>query len=255
MSDSDVESMQIHLNSKFADNYINNSYSNCEFFLPVIEIPPQHHIYISCVLANIPYSFYNIDTNNNKLSYNIVVGASYETINIDVGNYNIYQLITFLQTNTPFTFSYSSITNKLTITHPTSDFSFDSSNSTALELLGFKTTDSLLSLSSYNLSLTSIYCVNLQSKHCICVQVNYQTGNINVSNKLSNNILASIPISGAPYSMITYRNSNAGFRSNLYTNSLGYLNVKLIDQNNNLINFNGCHWTLTLQLDIKNFVD
>ena len=83
---SELESLQIHLNSKFADNYINNSLSNCEFFLPVIEIPPQHHIYISVVLANIPYSFYNIDNYNNKLSYRLVIGGSYTTINIVVGN-------------------------------------------------------------------------------------------------------------------------------------------------------------------------
>ena len=252
MSD-DVESIQIHLNSKFADNYIDGSYSNCEFFLPVIEIPPQHHIYISCVLANIPYSFYNIDSFNNKLMYGI--NNSYFVMLIEPGNYNVYQLISFIEANSPFKVSYNGITNKLIFSHPTYEFSFAPNQSTCLSLLGFKSTDTQLSLTSYDKYLTSNYCINLQSKHCICVQVNYTTGNINVSNKLSNNILASIPISGQPYSMITYRNNNSGFRSNLYTNTLGYLNIKLIDQNNNLINFNGCHWTLTLQLDIKNFVD
>jgi hypothetical protein len=254
MSSNDVESIQIHLNSKFADNYVNGSYSNCEFFLPVIEIPPQHHIYISCILANIPYSFYNIDTNNNKFNF-VVNNVSNFTMLIPPGNYNVYQLMNYIQSNnTQLSLSYDVITNKITFTHPSYDFYFLQS-STCLELFGFKSIDSQLSMTSSFGKLTSNYCINLQSKHCICVQVNYQTGNINISNKLSNNILASIPVNGQPYSMIIYRNSNSGFRSNLYTNTLGYLNVKLIDQNNNIMNLNGCHWTLTLQLDIVKFVD
>jgi hypothetical protein len=251
---SEVESIQIHLNSKFADNYINNNFCNCEFFLPVIEIPPQHHIYISCILANIPYSFYNIDENNNKLMF-CVNDVSFYTITIPPGNYNVYQLISYIEANnTQLKLSYDVITNKITFSHTTYDF-YLLSTSTCLELFGFKSSDTQLAMTSYQSKLTSSYCINLQSKHCICVQVNYQTGNINISNKLSNNILASIPVSGQPYSMIVYRNNNSGFRSNLYTNTLGYLNVKLIDQNNNTINLNGCHWTLTLQLDIVKFVD
>lgn len=251
---SEVESIQIHLNSKFADNYINNSYSNCEFFLPVIEIPPQHHIYISCILANIPYSFYNIDENNNKFMF-CVNNVSFYTITIPSGNYNVYQVMNYIEANnTQLKLSYDVITNKITFTHNSYEF-YVLSTSTCLELLGLKSSDTQLAMTSYNKKLTSNYCINLQSKHCICVQVNYQTGNINISNKLSNNILASIPVNGQPYSMIVYRNSNAGFRSNLYTNTLGYLNVKLIDQNNNVVNLNGCHWTLTLQLDIVKFVD
>ena len=57
------ETIQIHFSSRYANNYVNGSFSNCEFFLPVIEVPPQHQIYVSCISASIPYTFYNIDTN------------------------------------------------------------------------------------------------------------------------------------------------------------------------------------------------
>ena len=214
MSD-DVESIQIHLNSKFATNYYNNSFSNCDFYLPVIEIPPQHHIYISVILANIPYSFYNIDNNNNILYY--YVDSNLNTVIITPGNYNAYQIATYLQNNMQgFKVYYNNISNKFTFENSISPFSFNST-STCLEILGFKSTDNAIFRQSSAGLLTSNWVANMQSKHCICVQINYQTGNLNISNKLTNNILASIPISGQPYSMITYRNSNSGFRSNLYT--------------------------------------
>ena len=107
---------------------------------------------------------------------------------------------------------------------------------------------------SNNKTLTSDYCVNLLSKHGLCVALNYTTGHINYSNKLTNNVLVSIPIKGNPYSMITYENPNA-YKANLYKNSLTYIKIKIIDQNNNIVDLNGCHWTMTFQLDIVKFVE
>ena len=43
-----MESIQIYLNSKNADKY-NNGSSDCEYDLPLIEIPDGFHIYLSVV--------------------------------------------------------------------------------------------------------------------------------------------------------------------------------------------------------------
>ena len=48
--------------------------------------------------------------------------------------------------------------------------------------------------------------------------------------------------------------NTTNFRNNLYTNVINTICLKLIDQNNNVINLNGCHWSITLQLDVVNFV-
>ena len=73
-----LETMQIHLNSKEA-MYFNGNISDCEWVLPVIEVPQQHQIYCSVQHAIIPYTFYNIDKNNNKLDYiSIKLGYSHE---------------------------------------------------------------------------------------------------------------------------------------------------------------------------------
>ena len=62
------DSIQIHLNSKNADKY-NYLTTDCDFQLPIIDIPEQHYIFVSVVHAVIPYTFYNIDNTNNALNY------------------------------------------------------------------------------------------------------------------------------------------------------------------------------------------
>jgi hypothetical protein len=245
----EIESIQIHLNSQNATSYIGNSFSNCVFTIPTLEIPNQHQIYLSVKHANIPYSFYNIDSTNNDLEYtqNGITTLLY----IEKGNYNANQLANYFTNNmTNFKCSYDSITNKFTFINSLYNFTFNPL-STCLSMLGF-TTDTQY-LTSVIKSLTSSNCVNLQTKQCICVSSNFQTGNINFTDVLSRNILCSIPISTPPNSNIVYINTT-NFRNNLFTNIINTICLKLIDQNNNIINLNGCHWSITLQIDVINFV-
>ena len=243
------DSIQIHLNSKNADKY-NYLTTDCDFQLPIIDIPEQHYIFVSVVHAVIPYTFYNIDSTNNVLNYSY----NNTTFNLQItsGNYNAIQLASYLQTIMgSFTITYDIIRNKLLFTNNDSiNFSFLSS-STCLTLLGFVSNTTYTS-SSYK--LTSPYVVNLLTKNCICILSNLQTGNINNADKYNGSILCSIPVSGPPYSLITYTNSN-NFRSNLYANNLNEINIKITDSNNNLIDLNNCYWSITLQIDIVNFAE
>jgi hypothetical protein len=118
-------------------------------------------------------------------------------------------------------------------------------------MLGFEPIS--LYLTSILQSLYSRYCVNLQIKQCICIASNFITGNINSTDLSTRNILCSVPISAQPYSNIIYKN-DGNFRNNLYTNVISTIGLKLVDQNNDLIELNGCHWSITLQLDIVDFV-
>ena len=242
----DSEIVQIHLNSKNADRYINGT-SDIEFYLPLIESQLQHTIYLSVQHAVIPYSFYNIDDNNNKLVY--LVNGVTNTLLITLGNYNPYQLITFLQTNiSNMTITYNSLNNKFTFIHSLYDFSF-LSTSNCLVLIGF-TKEGITSSSK---TITSTNCINLQSHHCICISSNLITGSINSGNEYDNSIICSIPIYHQPFSMITYLNHN-NLKYNLYNNCFNNLRIRLTDQNNNLINLNGCNWSCTVQLEIIKFV-
>lgn len=246
----DLESIQITLNSQYATRYVNKSHSNCDFYLPNIEIPIQHHIYLSVKSANIPYSFYNINSNNNNLTY--YVNGVETILYIDVGNYNAVQLASYFTKWMPnFTVTYSSITNKFTFVHSLYNFTI-SSYSTCLKIIGFDPNLPLY-LESILKELTSVHCANMQSIQCINIKTNFPTGNIDSYDMKTNKTICCFPVSGMPYSNIIYEN-RTDFRSNLYTNILTYINIHITDQNNNIINLNGLDWTIVLQLDVVSFI-
>ena len=64
-----ADCIQIHLNSANADSYNDNNFSDCNFYLPIIELPLQHTIMLSVQSCVIPYTFYNISSSNNTLIY------------------------------------------------------------------------------------------------------------------------------------------------------------------------------------------
>jgi hypothetical protein len=68
------------------------------------------------------------------------------------------------------------------------------------------------------------------------------------------NIICSIPVTNNPYSLIEYKNTN-DFKVDLRTNIFNTINIKLIDQDGIDINLNSMYFSLTLQLDVVNFVE
>ena len=243
-----MESIQIYLNSQFADKYFNGA-SDCEYMLPLIEIPDGFHIYLSVVSCLIPYSFYNINSSNNILQYSFDA-ITISTLTIPIGNYNVNNLLTVLKNNisSGFTITYDSIKNKFTFSHTTTNFMFMSS-STCLQILGFTPS---VTVSSLSLSLTSINCVNVYNIKNIQVNSNLITYNINKLQKNNYCILCSVPITCTPFSLIEYIN-RTNFKTNLFLNRISNIKIKLTDDNGNLIDLNGCHYSITLQLDVISF--
>jgi len=237
------ENIQIFLSSKNATSYNNGLTSDCNFFLPLIELPSQHYIFITVVQASIPYTFYNTSTSNNRFDYSI--NSVQYHLTIPIGNYNSFQLIAWINANTQLTATYDIISNKFTFANPTSPFSF-LATSTCLDQLGFS------GVFLPALSLTSDKCVNLLSTSCICLHSNLLTGNYTINDKNDNTILISIPVDSPPYSMITFSNTK-GARSCLYTNTISFVNIRLLDQNNQPIDLNGCHFSLTINIEVVNF--
>jgi hypothetical protein len=151
-----------------------------------------------------------------------------------------------------FTVTYNSITNKFTFINSLHDFTF-STSSTCFDIIGFSASETMF-LSSNNKILVSEYCINMAQNQCICIGSNFQTGNISLNgDKNKKSIICSIPLESQPFSLITYKNSTT--KVNLYSNNLAYINIKLLNQDGKLLNLNGKYFSLTLQLDIINFVD
>ena len=258
-----IESIQIHLNSKYATSYNDGNLSDCNFSLPVIEIPSQHTILLSVQHAIIPYSFYNINSNNNVITIQEIIvdgnGAQTGTINntlyMSNGNYNAYQLASYLGTlfvGGRMSVSYDGIRNKFTFTNTTYNFKFLSALSSCQELLGLSTND-LYNTSALK-SYTSKNVINLSSVKCICLATNLQTGCINNNLQNEQNILCSIPVDSQPYSIITYKNTS-NFKVNINNNVFNNISIKLVDDTGRDIDLNSQFFSLTLQLDIINFVE
>lgn len=244
-----VESLQIYLNSRYATETIGGNTANCVYYLPVIEIPDGHHIYLSLQNASIPYSFYSITSFDNTFSWGLVAGAV-NTYYIQPGNYNITQLIDVLTIamGAGYTITYSSITSKILITHSSSNFTIYAGSFN--HIIGFSKTTNTTSAGNL---LYGRDCVNLNQIRAINVEVNFPTYNINVAQAYNQNIMATIPVYVAPFSIITYENPN-NFRTNLYVNKLDQIQIRLLDNEARLIDLNGINYQMTLQLDCIKFI-
>jgi hypothetical protein len=245
-----MESIQIFLNSRTANRYIGGYTSNCVFELPRIIIPNNKKIHLSVLNASIPYSFFNVDYFNNLLVYSVGGESDIEII-IPEGNYNVNTLRNFLlSVMTGFTITYTSSNNSYTFSHPTENFSFKE-NSTCFEILGLDediehvSTDRVL-ISTNSINLFTIRNIYIQSH-------NLMNDNINNSTPNSSTILTSIPVNSGQNSIINYYNFN-NIRSKINDatlKNLSSLSIKLTDQDGDILDLNGCHFSLTLLIEYQ----
>lgn len=238
--------MQIFLNSKTANKYLGGFTSNCVFNLPLIVLPRHSRIYLSVQTASIPFSFYNVDYFNNKLVYSVNDGPDI-IIEIPQGNYTSTSVKNYLTSvMTGFTITYTTLNNTFTFTHVSNDFQFKSS-STCMEILGFDENDTYNSSSRV---LTSVNSINLFTIRNIYITSNNLSLN-NVNNSTPNvaNILASIPLTSGANSIITYVNTNNVKSIVNDIKNFTILQIALTDQDGDILDLNGCHWSMTLQID------
>jgi hypothetical protein len=204
-------------------------------------------MYVSVQSASIPYSFYNVDGFIDNLVYPLGAGSNI-VITIPQGNYNTTSLRTYLlSVMTGFTITYSSLKNTYTFTHSTSDFTFKTS-STCMEILGFEEN---VQHTSTGKVLTSTCCINLFTIRNIYIQSsNLMLSNINNATPNNSCILCSIPLTTGQFSIVNYFNTN-NVQSRIDSlRNFSALNISLTDQDGDILDLNGCHFSLTLQIDI-----
>jgi hypothetical protein len=243
-----MESIQIYLNSKRANKYINGQIADCVFYLPHINVPKSKNVSIMVLNAQIPSSFYNVNSINDKLDYNINDKVT-QTVTLTHSNYNINTLkahiISLIGSN--FIITYSVASNKLTITHSIYEFELKNT-STCFELLGFSNTDH----GSISKSLISDNVVNLfTTRNLQIASDNFILNNIDSYNPNNSNILASIPVSSAYNGIIAYSNIHNVHSEINNTRNLTNLHIKITNQDGELVELNNAHWSMALLLSIK----
>jgi hypothetical protein len=237
--------INLYINSKFALKQLNGT-SNCIFDFSNLPID-DGEIFVSIQSAQIPGTFYNVDDINNLFVYSVNGDPNINLV-IPPSNYNVNSLMTYLMTvMTGFTITFNSATNKYTFTNATNAFSFKSS-STCFELLGF------IEGATYNstgLTMVSDLCINFFTIQAVLIEISNLITNNKTSNANENNpsILVSIPITTSQNSVLSYYNIyNLHERINTIKN-FATLQVRLLDQDLDLLDLNGANWTATIQLN------
>ena len=246
------QSFQIFLSSIQSDRQgaLN---TDCTFNLPMIDIPDQHHIWLSVKSAVIPVSFYNVSNSTNSLTYSLSNDNVEHTVFLTNGNYNVITLTTALNAllnALGFTVTYNKITNKMSFTHTTYNFFITYALTSCSALIG----NSIINQQSINRVLTSDYVCNLAPIRAFQIAVPHiKTGNISKNRALCQTVLCQIPITYQANGLVTYFNTTE-FSSNLFVNYLHEIQIQILDQNSNLVNLNGVEWSVVLQMDILKYV-
>jgi hypothetical protein len=171
----------------------------------------------------------------------LTTGMVYNTINNNV-----------VTSHYDFTITYNNNTNKLIFQQKNNqNFTFLNTSS-MFSLIGFFENYNYV---SHNGKLKSVKAVNLSPIQMMLIECNYTTNSI-MKNHDENNrsILCSIPIDTQQNGILIYNNIN-NYKINTFRNTMSELNIKILDQDGHILNLNNVEWSMTLQIDIINFVE
>lgn len=238
--DSKLQSQEVYLDSQYASvNSSSGKNSDLYFFLktPII-VGNDHDVVLRVDNFVCPVSFYIVNDTNNTLV------TSLGTYTITRGNYNALTLRTELDNITPFTISYSSSSGKLSFTYMT-NFTFQAT-STCFSILGFKEGSARTSTDS---SLTGDYPVNLSGTSLVYIDIpNLTTRNISSKNEGGFTTIIKSVVCDVPYGSILSYVNNTNAAVVLGEKYISYIYVRLLDDNYSLLDLNGQHFTLTLEI-------
>lgn len=218
-----------------------------------IERIPGHRFHISLSSAEIPFTWYNVSTN---LASRQIEVDSATSLNLDEGNYNIYDLVTAVTADAtfPYSMTYDIKTNKVTLTNTdatghTINFSSDISKELS-KMLGFDRVDRTLLA---NATLDSDGVVNLRPVHSMFLYSNLAASNVLTTTYGGNieNIIDKIPLGNVdPLQVIAYNYyETAPFNSIITTDAIQSFQVSLRDQNGKLIQLNNARYELSLLIE------
>lgn len=227
-----------------------NSASNTRIKVPIQPFiltnnDPSHFV-LGLESLSIPIAMTVVGSANNTLVLNTV------TYTIPDGNYTATNLVVALgllsndggvttTTTLGFVFSYSSTTNKLTITK--SGGVVIGTGTTCQTILG-------VYIGSYSSPYTASGLVNLTSTSGIIIRIlNIQNENRDNNASSGSTTLARIPINCSQFRILQFYNSQP-FYTAINTRSITELDIQLCDDNYQQLNLIGNpNWFLTLRMD------
>lgn len=249
-----IETKLINLNSTNAIKNNSTFLSNVFFPFPnLISSKDVARASISILNAQLPYSFYIINVYNNVLRMSVNGGAQF-SLTLTRGNYNSNTLATEILAQlalagiTNITIALNTTTGSLSFTTTGTSIEFFASGSTILRVLGFDPSTNYVSVAKV---LTAPYPLNLLNTLKIRIaSYALSTNSLDSSVRGNLNILAGFPVNAEGYGLNLYENTTA-FKTELQVRDLNGFDIQIIDDDNNLINFNNVYWTITMLLELE----
>lgn len=241
----------ISLNSNNATTYYNGDYlSNVSFDFVNILTPDDSILYVEGGVqsAQIPASFYNIDTTNNVFNY--VVSAISYNIQIPPGNYNYTTLITqmttlFTANGHTFVFSLNRASNVLTLTLSAGGTWTQILPSSIYYILGFDA-NTAYTITANTKTLPGLFNLLGQKKLKI-FSTNLAIDSVDSVGNSTNNLIETLSVNVPGFSLILYNNVDSTY-GHLKTHYLSTVDIQIKDELGNYVNFNGINWTMTIVL-------
>ena len=249
MTDIILENKLITLNSAYSQKLNDTMNSSVLFNFKGILVEEDDIISSNiCVMnAQIPVSFYTINDNNN------VIGTNLGNVVIPVGNYNFNSLAPVVvsafstQISVGITFTISKITGLITFTFVSgignSYFNFNNS----YKIFGFLPNVNYPYVGSARPSLFPINLLGVKKLSILSQKL--QIGSFSSVNTGLGITLATIPVDQPAFGMISYVNTIELNKAVLQTRYIDQIDISISDEDNNLVDFNGLDWNITLVLE------
>ena len=223
--------------------------------------------YISVISFNTLYSFYQvIEGYNNK--FNIVHQGIRTSYSIPEGNISVNTIIDYfnlIKNETDVIISYDKIKNKFNFKKQNQNHSVVLELVSCHSLLGFRTTETSITLPSTHLSVSSSIPINVMSITNLFVHLdagfdlsindnNFDNHNLNDKTIKSNNIVCAIPVRECYNGIISYNNNDATTSFNFKCNKqeiVQSLRLSIKDQYDKDVPIGDCYIILQLTKKLK----
>ena len=191
---------------------------------------------------NATNSLYNVNEYNSRLSLT-VNGTTYINT-FPYGNYNSSTLATAfasLFSASGFSITFNRLTNAFTIVHTTYTFTLNSGSSIG-QVMGFSNSTSYASTLK---SLVLPFCCNFNGFQNLNIHLtNLATQNFDSYNACFSTIVQSVPI--IPNCTTINFMKQFEYQFPIYTNNIDYIEIALLDDRENELNFMNGQWNMTL---------
>lgn len=241
--DSHLQSKQIHIDSRHLDN---ENITNFEFLLnESIDVDNDHDIILNIEHIEIPLSRYNINGYNNNFKIRFYTKNEIENITIEEGNYNVYELVNYLNNvgSEYLTFKYDKIKNWLYFISETPFYIVE--NNTR-EIFDFVKNQYSNLLNGYYYIYSN---VNLSGISSLYIHSSTFSNNNLLSRDDASDVILKLPLNRCNNEIFIWEN-NGSHKLKLHEKKIHKINLKLTDEYNNefLIQENS-HYNITLTFE------